>query len=496
MFGLAIPAEATTEDLTTMTKLLLNASPFALNVLLAPADKSPASKSAPKSKDKAPKVSKLKPEPKPEEPEGEGEEDTEEDTEEGEENGADEDDGEGELTESEKEAIKSVHHKALEIGETLGADTGLVSAFTGYVKARDEVAVGALTVYLELDRMQKADIIDLTSWPIVGSTRDDVGGNALFDTIIVYERSDKTGKTRGRKSSFYREALRGTPWGKELRKDIEAIAYAASKAPDPSKVHPDYKGQTKQYLDGAKRTAESRENNAIAVLKDAVSLYHQLEAVRELGSFKNADGKVVPYVSASFYKYRDPKTNKMVASKSRYPISIRDNEFVGDEDDRGWDTLSVSAFLRFVPADVPKVLKSKPDLTRYWALMETVKRDSDEDDGDVQGIPLNWPQSDPKSIDHAYVGLSALVSFLSSDKTNEIGMGKGAAAVLKKMQSKDTETADDWIKLVGAIAEWADGLMSKPRGGKGSGTFAGRYEMLAAREADESEEEEGDANVG
>lgn len=289
----------------------------------------------------------------------------------------------------------------------------------------------AIHIYSHFRRIYSLD--ELNSMPIPGTELEHVTGNQRPDKT---KTKDNTGKPIT--VVWSNDFVSAMPEGREYEGILDEVA---KEVKAPGSV-PRLKGKSKQQLASIKSDANQRRNALRSMVKRAVSLHHQWEAIRSMEKIginwiAGTKEKYSAYIPEGYGEgdNGDKPTIVTVAPRSIWL-------FPKDDPANGRD-FSVTQLLAF---DVPAAIAKGGTMAD---LVETAGRGavdaSDDDNGDGEDMPE----------DVAMATFSQLVNYLNKREN--------MANVLRIMTDKKHPEHNDWLENMGDLYSLLFPIMRKTR---------------------------------
>lgn len=297
-------------------------------------------------------------------------------------------------------------------------DTAFHDAIKDDVEAVVKGKTTAVRTYASFKRIYTLE--EMNRMPIPGTEAEQVTGNQRPDKV---KTKDQTGKPIT--VTWSNDFVSAMPEGKEYEGILDNIA---KEVKSPGSV-PALKGKSKQSLAALKSDATTRRNALRSMVKKAISLHHQWEAVRGMPlvgfnwipGTKEKHSAIIPEQFGEGTE-GDKPTIVTVAPRSiwMYPA----NEPANGRD------FSVTQFLAF---DVPAAIAAGGTMAE---LVATAGRGSDDTaDGDGDGEDM--------AEDQAMATMSMVVNYLNKREN--------VANVLRIIADKKHSDHNDWIENIGDL---------------------------------------------
>lgn len=209
---------------------------------------------------------------------------------------------------------------------------------------------------------------EMAGWPIPNTTWKEKHNNP--DKRQISQRDPESGEWKNKTVGFYDLVFSNLPEGNKLDNDIRAIQ---KRKTDNNST---WRALDDNHANSEKKAREARRTSGRTLLRRAVALHMQFEAV------KNS----LPEIKCTYMLVKDTKTGKQVPTNSTYPILIRETkpsqtEGDGEAAPRG-TTASVTQFLGFKVSDALDPVKVKEKGSVYDAFIGSSGKGSQDDDAD------------------------------------------------------------------------------------------------------------------
>lgn len=298
-------------------------------------------------------------------------------------------------------------------------DTAFHDAIKDDVEAVVKGKTTAVRTYASFKRIYTLE--EMNRMPIPGTEAEQVTGNQRPDKV---KTKDQTGKPIT--VTWSNDFVSAMPEGKEYEGILDNIA---KEVKSPGSV-PALKGKSKQSLAALKSDATTRRNALRSMVKKAISLHHQWEAVRGMplvgfnwiSGTKEKHSAIIPEQFGEGTE-GDKPTIVTVAPRSiwMYPATEQAN---------GRD-FSVTQFLAF---DVPAAINAGGTMAELVATAGRGATDTDDDEaGDGEDM----------TEDQAMANMSQVVNYLNKREN--------MANVLRILADKKHDEHGDMVELIGDL---------------------------------------------